>query len=156
MESISHLVEPYPLGKNMLSLYELIENILCIIKGARKNKAYAYKFTGIMKQIIKSVNGIEYTFIQQAEFYGDLKETLSKIQHHLDESTNRGKIVRVMMARKDVLSLDEIRFHVDSLCGRIFLAFSQRMKQRLATSQEVISSRKPKISFDESVQIKNI
>lgn len=129
MERVDILLSQH-IDRKIVTLYEIIDDILHVIQNARKNKAYASKYYQIIKQVMKAISGIEYTFLKQAEFYADLKETLSKIQYHLVQSTNRGKLVRKVMARKDISCFSEIQTHVDMLCGRIFLAYAERMKQK--------------------------
>lgn len=112
------------------SINDILENTFTLINNARKNKTHVQKFASLMKQIVKALSGVEYNFVLQAEFYSDLKETLHKIQCHIILSTNRQKFVQMMMAKRDNQLYLEMQDQVDMLCGRIFLAYANRMEIR--------------------------
>ena len=112
------------------SVNSSVKNIIYLIDTVKKNKAHAHKFAELVKQIAKAVNGLEYKFIKQAEFFSDLKETLHKIHIHVEECTHRTKISQFIMAKKDHQMFADFQKHVDMLCGRIILANAQRMEIR--------------------------
>jgi len=112
------------------SINDILETTFTLINNAKKNKTHVQKFAGLMKQIVKALSGVEYNFVLQSEFYSDLKETLYKIQCHIYLSTNRQKVVQLMMAKRDNQLYEEMQVQVDLLCGRIFLAYANRMETR--------------------------
>jgi len=111
------------------SINDILQSTFVLINNAKKNKEHVQKFAGLMKQIVKALSGVEYNFVLQSEFYSDLKETLHKIHCHLMLSTNRQKVLQMMMAKKDNMLFFEMQDQIDLLCGRIFLAYAYRMRE---------------------------
>ena len=109
------------------SIFAIVDNIHWAIASAKHNKAYVLRFVTIIKQITKVLNGADVHFIRQAEFYSDLKETLFKIEHHIKESSTRGKWMNKLMAKKNERSYEEFEKHVDHLITRIVFCFAQRV-----------------------------
>lgn len=128
MSSIS--VDPQIFNNLPSTINDILETTFTLINNARKNKTHVQKFAGLMKQIVKALSGVEYNFVLQSEFYSDLKETLSKIQWHIYSSTNRQKFVQMVMAKRDNQLYQEMQDQVDLICGRIFLAYANRMVTR--------------------------
>lgn len=114
--------------QNSLNLQ--IEEISRIAHNAKHNKALISRYVLIMKQITKALSGAEASFLRGAEFYSDLRETVSKIQVIVSDLTKRKAMSRLLLAKKDNLTCDEMQFHADTLCGRIFLSYAQRMQMR--------------------------
>jgi len=112
------------------SMVSTIDCIILAINTAKHNKSHVQKMLVIIKQILKALNGADYTFIRRAEFYSDLKETLNKLYIHVIESTGRKRWVKYMMAKRDHQFLLQMQEHVDVLCGRIMLSFASRVEQR--------------------------
>jgi len=121
------------------SLNIQIEEIYRSIKNAKRNKNHIARFTSIIKQITQALSGVEASFLRNAEFYSDLRETLNKIQNHVTESSNRKIFARLMMSKKDYVTCEEIQKHVDTLCGRIFLSYAQRMEKRAINNNKSIN-----------------
>ena len=120
--------------QNSLNLQ--VEEISKSIKNAKRNKSHLSKYTSLIKQIIQALSGAEATFLRNAEFYPDLRETLSKIQVNVTELSKRKSFARFLMAKKDALTYEEMQKHVDTLCGRIFLSYAQRMEKRATNSNK--------------------
>ena len=120
--------------QNSLNLQ--VEEISKSIKNAKRNKSHLSKYTSLIKQIIQALSGAEATFLRNAEFYPDLRETLSKIQVNVTELSKRKSFTRFLMAKKDALTYEEMQKHVDTLCGRIFLSYAQRMEKRATNSNK--------------------
>lgn len=114
--------------QNSLNLQ--IEEISSIARNTKHNKALVARYVNIMKQITKALSGAEASFLRGAEFYSDLRETLSKIQVIISDLTKRKAMSRLLLAKKDNLTCDEMQCHADTLCGRIFLSYAQRMQMR--------------------------
>lgn len=106
----------------------LIDEINFAIAKARHNKAYVEKFTTITRRLGKVLNGADSVFIRQAEFYSDLKETLHKIQYHINERAAQQKLIKKLLGKKDQKLYGEFECHVDQLITRIVFAFAQRVK----------------------------
>jgi len=127
----------FTMQQNSLNLQ--VEEIYRLIKSAKRNKQYIARFVTVIKQITQALSGAEANFLRNAEFYQDLRETLNKIQTHLTTSSKRKPITRLLMAKKDELTYEEMQKHVDTLCGRIFLSYAQRMEQRATISNKSIN-----------------
>jgi len=112
------------------SINRIMEQTFTLSNGTTRNKNEVNKFVELVKQVVKALSGHDYIFVQQAEFYPDLKETLHKIYSHIHMCGNRQKVVQLVMTKKDKQFYDEMRKHVDALCGRIFLAYACRMTTR--------------------------
>ena len=112
------------------SVLNAVDNILEVISNARHNKVHAEKFRETLKQIVKALNGVELHFVRHAEFYPDLKETLNKIYCHIIETTTRRKWAKMMMAKKDQKTAEEIQKHVDNLVSRIVFSYANRTKTK--------------------------
>lgn len=110
------------------TVFAKVDSILWAIAAAKHNKSHLMKFVPVVKQITKVLNGADASFIRQAEFYSDLKETLNKIEHQINECKTRGKWTNKLMAKKDQKTFEEIEHHVDLLITRIVFAFAQRTK----------------------------
>ena len=106
----------------------MIDEINFIIVKAKHNKAYVEKFANITKRLSKVLNGADSAFIRQSEFYSDLKETLQKILHHINEKASQSKFIKKLLMSKDQKMYDEIERHVDQLITRIVFAFAQRVQ----------------------------
>ncbi len=113
-----------------LSAFAIIDKIFNLIAEAKHNKMHVEKFRQTTEQIVKALNGIDVYFIRNAEFYQDLKETLSKIHYHILDASTRNKWLKLMMAKKDLTTFEEIQKHVDNLVSRIVFSYAQRTKQR--------------------------
>eukprot|EP00794_Sanderia_malayensis_P008240 gene8240-9122_t len=113
-----------------LSAFAMFDKIFNAISEAKHNKLHVVKFREITEQIVKALSGMDVHFIRNAEFYPDLKETLSKIYYHIIDSSTRNKWVKMMMAKKDLATYGEIQKHVDNLVSRIVFSYAQRIKQR--------------------------
>lgn len=122
--------------QNSLNLQ--VEEIYRLIKSAKRNKQYIKRFVAVIKQITQALSGADANFLRNAEFYQDLRETLNKIQTHLATSAKRKPITRLLMAKKDEITYEEMQKHVDTLCGRIFLSYAHRMEQRATVSNKSI------------------
>ena len=106
----------------------IIDEINFTIAKAKHNKAYVEKFGNITKRLSKVLNGADSTFICQSEFYSDLKETLQKIWHHINEKASQSKFIKKLLMSKDQKMYDEIECHVNQLITRIVFAFAQRVQ----------------------------
>ena len=112
-----------------------IEEISRVAKNTKRNKALVTRYISIMKQITKALSGAEASFLRGAEFYSDLRETLSKIYVVVCDLSKQKTMSRLLLSKKDKITCDEMQLHVDTLCGRIFLSYAQRMEmRRLATA----------------------
>lgn len=129
MARINRIFKPCQ-GQHFPTLNSAMENIFRLIDSSKKNKSHVQKFTAILKPIVKALSGVDYHFIRKTEFYSDLKETLNKIHSHIVEAKKRGKLTKIMMAKKDQEFLTSMQQHIDLLCGRIFLANAQRLEKR--------------------------
>lgn len=116
-----------------LSAFAMIDKIFHLISEAKHNKVHVEKFRETLEQILKALNGMDVFFIRNAEFYPDLKETLSKIHYHIANASTRNKWLKFMMAKKDLVTQEEIQKHVDNLVCRIVFSYAQRTKQRRNT-----------------------
>jgi len=123
--------------RNSLNLQ--VEEIYCLIQTAKRNKQYISRFLNVVKQIIQALSGADGNFLRNAEFYQDLRETLNKIRNHLIASSKRKSISRLLMAKKDDRTFEEMQRHVDTLCGRIFLSYAQRMEKRATISSKSLN-----------------
>ena len=106
----------------------IIDEINFSIVKAKHNKAYVEKFANITKRLSKVLNGADSAFIRQAEYYSDLKETLQKIWHHINERASQSKFIKKLLMSKDQKMYEEIERHVDQLVTRIVFAFAQRVQ----------------------------
>ena len=114
--------------QNSLNLQ--IQEISRISRNTKRNKALVTRYIQIMKQITRALSGAEAHFLRRAEFYSDLRETLSKIQVIVGDLSKRKAMSRLLLAKKDNLTCEEMQRHADTLCGRIFLSYAQRMQMR--------------------------
>lgn len=119
-----------PRSPYSLSAFATVDKIFHLIAEAKHNKMHVEKFRQTMEQIVKALNGIDVDFIRNAEFYPDLKETLSKIHYHILDASTRNKWLKFMMAKKDLSTYEEIQKHVENMVSRIVFSYAQRTKQR--------------------------
>ena len=113
----------------MSTVNSLVTDISNLINVSKDNQQK--KYTVVMKQIVQALNGVDPSFIRNAEFYSDLKETLVKIHRQLLQSSKRKLISRIVMSKRDNHTINEIQEHVDSLCGRIFFSYAQQRKMHI-------------------------
>jgi hypothetical protein len=111
------------------SIFAKVDSILWAIAAAKHNKSHLVKFVPVVKQLTKVLNGADASFIRQAEFYSDLKGTLNKIEHQINECKTRGKWANKLMAKKDQKTVEEVEHHVDLIITRIVFAFAQRAER---------------------------
>lgn len=112
-----------------------IERIYHLINTAKRNKQYIGKYYELLKPIIQALCGMDASFLQNAEFYSDLKETLDKMYNHLVESSKRKAITRFLMTNKNQQVFMEMQKHIDTLCGRVFLSNAYRMELRSTSNK---------------------
>nr|XP_047123481.1 uncharacterized protein LOC124806523 [Hydra vulgaris] len=117
-----------------MSVTVSLQNCMELIISAKKNKANVNKYMFILKQVMKALNGLDYSFIRHGEFYHDLKETINKIRCQINILINRTKLSQIVMAKKDGMTYDQIQQQIDDICGRIVLASAQRQLARRKNS----------------------
>ena len=120
--------KPTHVNESNFGLLGIIDEINFTIAKAKHNKAYVEKFANITKRLSKVLNGADSAFIRQSEFYSDLKETLQKMWHHINEKASQSRLIKKLLMSKDQKMHDEIECHVDQLITRIVFAFAQRVQ----------------------------
>lgn len=106
----------------------IIDEINFSIAKAKHNKSYVGRFANITKRLSKVLNGADSAFIRQSEFFSDLKETLHKIWHHINERASQSKFITKLLMGRDEKMYEEMECHVDQLITRIVFAFAQRVQ----------------------------
>ena len=101
-----------------------------------KETRHIFQYAVIMNQISQAIRGVYIKFICNADFYGDLKETLVKIKRHLKHVNKRTLISKILMMKRDAEELKRLQIHVDNLCGNILYCYAQ---QRQTLNQKLKS-----------------
>ena len=116
-------------NNNQETLVILLSSITSALskQHGRHNKL-TVKYSPIMEQLLHALSGADLNFIRQEEYHSDLKETLRKILHHIQQDSKRNFITRRLMLTnaRNSRFLHEIQNVVDGICGRIFMSYAQR------------------------------
>ena len=103
----------------------LLNNINSLLKCEKRSKQTA-KYVPAVKQLLNALSGTDFDLIRRAEYYSDLKETLRKIEHNIQQTAKRTLIGRLMMSsRRSACSVEDMQKNVDRLCGRILFSYAE-------------------------------
>ena len=112
--------------QHMDAVIILLNNINSLLKCEKRSKQTA-KYVPAVKQLLNALSGTDFDLIRRAEYYSDLKETLRKIEHNIQQTAKRTLIGRLMMSsRRSACSVEDMQKNVDRLCGRILFSYAER------------------------------
>ena len=119
-------------NNTLVILLSDITTLLSKQHGNGKDSKLVVKCSSVVEQLLQALSGADLNFIRRQEYHSDLKETLRKILHHIQNDSKGNFITRRFMLTNTRKSqfLHEIQDVADGICGRIFMSYAQRRSQK--------------------------
>jgi hypothetical protein len=114
-------------SKKMSRMHDRIENFDAKKKS---NQLVTRRYSALLNQIQQAVGGVDFKFIQSAEFYTDLMTTVMKMDTHLQLTLKQKSFVRILLSKQRKRVLNTFQENIDTLCGRIFFCYAQHRAYR--------------------------